>query len=82
MRLNVDAFIFFIIFYAVECLTSHKRIIIKIDFYDEYKTTTKENGKHPLGKNKFSTRLKNLGFIQMSKTIHSKTAKGYLIKPL
>ena len=52
------------------------------DLYDEYKTTTKENGKHPLGKNKFSTRLKNLGFIQMSKTIHSKTAKGYLIKPL
>ena len=50
------------------------------DLYDEYKTTTRDNGKHPLGKNKFSNRLKNLGFIQISKTINSKTAKGYLLK--
>ena len=50
------------------------------DLYEEYRTTTKDNGKHPLGKNKFSNRLKNLGFVQISKTISSKTAKGYLIK--
>ena len=50
------------------------------DLYDNYKTTTKDNGKHPLGKNKFSNRFKSLGFIPMSKTINSKTAKGYLVK--
>jgi len=48
--------------------------------YDDYNSETKNNGSYPLTKNKFSSRLKILGFVQSSRKLNGHTSKGYLIK--